>query len=119
MCTNLNKVIVAESLGFLEVVDRRAVIHLIQIDNVVFGILVHQIQHHVGGTRVKNTRNIESILVSSPKGVKRQKSQRNASFGEDSSTTAMLVHETSTTGDQDVLRLIDRGRHDSIRSRSD
>jgi len=50
MHTYLDEVIVGEVLSLLEVVDRRAVIHLVQIGDVVLRILVQQVENHVGST---------------------------------------------------------------------
>lgn len=43
----LHKVVVGCSLDVLEVEDRGAVVHFVQIDHVVVGVLLHQVQDNM------------------------------------------------------------------------
>ena len=54
---HFNELVVGIRLNLLQILQRRAVIQTIHVDDVVLGVLLHQVNNNVGGTKVKQERN--------------------------------------------------------------
>lgn len=53
---HFNELVVGIRLNLLQILQGRAVIQTIHVDDVVLGVLLHQVNNNVGGTRIKQDR---------------------------------------------------------------
>ena len=54
---HFNELVVGIRLNLLQILQGRAVIQTIHVDDVVLGVLLHQVNNNVGGTTVEEERN--------------------------------------------------------------
>ena len=53
---HFNELVVGIRLNLLQILQRRAVIQTIHVDDVVLGVLLHQVNNNVGGTKIDEER---------------------------------------------------------------
>ena len=53
---HFNELVVGIRLNLLQILQGRAVIQTIHVDDVVLGVLFHQVNHNVGGTKIDEER---------------------------------------------------------------
>ena len=53
---HFNELVIGIRLNLLQILQRRTVIQTIHVDDVVLGILLHQVNNNVGGTRVEERK---------------------------------------------------------------
>ena len=54
---HFNELVVGIRLNLLQILQGRAVIQTIHVDDVVLGVLLHQVNNNVGGTKIEEERN--------------------------------------------------------------
>ena len=53
---HFNELVVGIRLNLLQILQGRAVIQTIHVDDVVLGVLLHQVNNNIGGTKIEEER---------------------------------------------------------------
>ena len=53
---HFNELVIGIGFNLLQILQRRAVIQTIHVDDVVLGVLLHQVNNNVGGTKIEEER---------------------------------------------------------------
>ena len=53
---HFDELVVGIRLNLFQILQRRAVIQTIHVDDVVLGVLLHQVNNNVGGTKIEEER---------------------------------------------------------------